>query len=179
MRFVRIRGGKAERLTLDFGYFRELSSLGVERGSSGRKGRAPKGLYDSARGFNPGNRPQPHRALKGRPHDQPKTYKKNVTVMRSSASTDERTSSRETGETDSVSPRLSGRIDWGKWFLGLKPQAESWCPFGAQVRRDASLTSMSRRLFLGRAEILNTHGQNQSDACRQDQTNKTVKVREQ
>jgi hypothetical protein len=24
---------------------------------------APKGLYDSARGFNPGNRPKPHRAL--------------------------------------------------------------------------------------------------------------------
>jgi hypothetical protein len=27
---------------------------------------APKGLHDSARGFNPGNRPKPHRALKGR-----------------------------------------------------------------------------------------------------------------
>ncbi len=27
---------------------------------------APKGLYDSARGFNPGEPPKPHRALKGR-----------------------------------------------------------------------------------------------------------------
>jgi hypothetical protein len=27
---------------------------------------APKGLYDSARISNPGNRPNPHRALKGR-----------------------------------------------------------------------------------------------------------------
>ena len=27
---------------------------------------APKGLHDSARGFNPGNRPQPRSALKGR-----------------------------------------------------------------------------------------------------------------
>jgi hypothetical protein len=26
----------------------------------------PKGLYDSARGFNPGNRPEPHRALEWR-----------------------------------------------------------------------------------------------------------------
>ena len=30
---------------------------------------APKGLYDSARGFNPGNLPKPHRALKGRKID--------------------------------------------------------------------------------------------------------------
>ena len=31
----------------------------------------PKGLHDSARGFNPGNRPKPHRALKGRHIDWP------------------------------------------------------------------------------------------------------------
>jgi hypothetical protein len=29
---------------------------------------APKGLYDSARGFNPGNRSKPHRALKRAPN---------------------------------------------------------------------------------------------------------------
>jgi hypothetical protein len=34
---------------------------------------APKGLYGSARGFNPGNRPKPYRALmKGRKIDWPK-----------------------------------------------------------------------------------------------------------
>jgi hypothetical protein len=84
------------------GTTKRASSLGAECGS-GPKGRAPKGLYDSARGFNPGNRPKPHPALKGRPLDRPKTCKKNVITMRSNASIDERTSSRETSEVDSVS----------------------------------------------------------------------------
>jgi hypothetical protein len=39
---------------------------------------APKGLHDSARGFNPGNRPKPHRALKGRHIDWPNTVKKTM-----------------------------------------------------------------------------------------------------
>jgi hypothetical protein len=33
---------------------------------------APKGLYDSARGFNPGKPAQPHRALKGRQTEEGK-----------------------------------------------------------------------------------------------------------
>jgi hypothetical protein len=46
--------GRTGRLTLDLGFFRELRwrSLGIECGSCGPKGRAPKGLNDSARGFN-------------------------------------------------------------------------------------------------------------------------------
>jgi hypothetical protein len=39
---------------------------------------APKGLHGSARGFNPGNRPQPYRALKGRLIDRTNNVKKKM-----------------------------------------------------------------------------------------------------
>jgi hypothetical protein len=76
---------------------------------------APKGLHDSARGFNPGNRPKPHRALtrrysvtpsrktpgapglevlKGRQIDWPNNAKKTMNAASVSARTSASDSSR-------------------------------------------------------------------------------------
>jgi hypothetical protein len=80
---------------------------------------APKGLYDTARGFNPGNRSQPRGALKGLEIDRPKNVCKECSWQK---------------DWIAFSGAHSGRVTGGRCFLGLKPQAESWCPFGARDR---------------------------------------------
>jgi hypothetical protein len=55
---------------------------------------APEGLRDSARGFNPGNRPKPHRALQGRHIDWPNNVKKTMYPASVSARTSTSDSSR-------------------------------------------------------------------------------------
>ena len=93
----------------------------------------------SARGFNPGNRPKPHRALKGRHIDWPSSVKKTMYSPPVSACT-------STGDWSRFGGARSGGMERvlrcpfrarrrGGRFLGLKPQAESYSPFGAPEPR--------------------------------------------
>jgi hypothetical protein len=52
-----------------------VCSIGKRRELENGRVFAPKGLYDSARGFNSGNRPKPHCALKGAGADRHKNLK--------------------------------------------------------------------------------------------------------
>jgi hypothetical protein len=80
------------------------------------EGPAPKGLEDSAQGFNPGNQPIKRFALKGREERAIKTYY-NDTLLSCVVSTFDL-------------PPLQG-VSLGGRFPGLKPWAESYSPFGA------------------------------------------------
>ena len=117
---------------------------GLERGSG-----APKGLRDSARGFNPRNLPPRRRALKGRrrarsipPDLAPPNQDQSPVDVHA-----------ETGGQDIVFLTLLGqsiwrpfRVRWGLGrFPGLKPRAESCSPFGAKTPRLFQLPSLPRR----------------------------------
>ena len=109
---------------------------------------APKGLYDSAWGFNPRNLPPGRRALKGRrrtrsiPPDlaPPNRVESQVDVHA------------ETGGEYIVFLALLGQSMWrpfsARWalgrFAGLKPRAESCSPFGAKTPRLFQLPSLPR-----------------------------------
>ena len=116
---------------------------------TGTRFRAPKGLYDSAWGFNPRNLPPRRRALKGRrrtrsiPPDlaPPNRVESPVDVHA------------ETGGEYTVFSPLLGQSMWrpfrARWGLGpipgrLKPRAESCSPFGAKTPRLFQLPSLPR-----------------------------------
>src|SRR6476646_11115053 len=107
---------------------------------------APKGLYDSAWGFNPRNLPPGRRALKGRrrtrsiPADlaPPNRDQSPIDVHA------------ETGGEYIVFLTLLGQSMWRPFrarcgfgrFPGLKPRAESRSPFGAKTPRLFQLPSL-------------------------------------
>ena len=99
----------------------------------------PKGLEDLAQGFNPGNHPISRCALKGRrrtrsipPDLAPPNRDQSIVDVQA-----------ETGGEEIVFLTLLGQSMWrpfrarrrGGRFLGLKPQAESYSPFGAPEPR--------------------------------------------
>ena len=98
---------------------------------------ARKGLNDSARGFNRGEPGPPRRTLKGCKVDRPENRAKerNCPIFMARASMHEHRFrfESETGavECGFLAP-FQGASLGGGCLLGLKPQAESWSPFGAR-----------------------------------------------
>ena len=107
---------------------------------------APKELNDSARGFNPGEPGPPRRTQKGCKVDRPENRAKerNCPILMARASMHEHRfrfeSETGTVELGFLSP-FQGAPLGGGCLQGLKPQAESWSPFGARNAKSLGYVS--------------------------------------
>ena len=116
--------------------------------------RAPKGHQGSARGFNPWNRPHRTAPCKGARSICSRTYQESVIGIAPRVSTNEHRLGLRGGICRGSLAPFQGGSHWVN-FLGLKPQAESWCPFGARKRTlppgHAQRISMREKTASGRS----------------------------